>query len=69
MTKRTVTEVEANEIAYEAYRLSEYLKKNPTAQTAQDVVMAMQAMGQMNTLFIEALILSLLGSLKPVHVH
>jgi hypothetical protein len=68
MTQRTVTEKEANDLAYEAYRLSQYLKKHPDTKTIKDTVTAMQAMGYMNSVFLEALLLSLVGSLRPVNM-
>lgn len=68
-TKRFVTEIEANDTALEAYRLSEYLKKHPDTKTVQDAIYCMKEMKQMNSLFLEALLLSLLGSLRPVEMH
>jgi hypothetical protein len=69
MTQRFITEVEASETALEAYRLSEYLKKHPDTKTVQDAIYCIKEMKQMNTLFLEALLLSLLGSLRPVAMH
>lgn len=69
MTQRFVTEIEATDTALEAYRLSEYLKKHPDTKSVQDAIYCMKHMKQFNTLFMEALLLSLLGSLRPVDMH
>jgi hypothetical protein len=69
MTTRHVSQEEANSIAYEAYRLSEMLKEHKSAKSVKDAVFAMQKMGLVNDLFLESLILSLLGLLEPVTEH